>query len=164
MWLSEDSDGDAKMVFENAIHLHEHVRELGFPSLEPKFEDQHWQPDNFSVFENLIKTHSSALHSKVEEIGHLPLLRMLKSNWFSSIWTVQHITLAKEAVIYCGEANISWEVFAPAIPVLWGFATTEFIFKHSLPAEDCLYRLYKESVICRSVGGFARCWPVASLS
>lgn len=57
--------------------------------------------------------------------------RFLNSPWFSRLWPVQEVVLAKQVTILCGEHSISWERLAHFVRVL---------SKHSLgPLTDAIY-------------------------
>ncbi|KAH8650844.1 heterokaryon incompatibility protein-domain-containing protein, partial [Tricladium varicosporioides] len=43
------------------------------------------------------------------------LLELMQRPWFSRRWVVQEISLARQAVMYCGSDQISWQKFAVAV-------------------------------------------------
>ena len=43
------------------------------------------------------------------------LLELMQRPWFSRRWVVQEVALARDAVIYCGEDEITWKKFAVAV-------------------------------------------------
>jgi hypothetical protein len=43
------------------------------------------------------------------------LLDLMQRPWFSRRWAIQEISLAREAVLYCGEDKINWKDFATAV-------------------------------------------------
>ncbi|VUC35364.1 unnamed protein product [Clonostachys rosea] len=45
---------------------------------------------------------------------------LLQRSWFSRVWIVQEIQLAKDAVLRCGHDEMAWVEFRRAILALWG--------------------------------------------
>uniref|UniRef100_A0A0B7K7P8 Heterokaryon incompatibility domain-containing protein n=1 Tax=Bionectria ochroleuca TaxID=29856 RepID=A0A0B7K7P8_BIOOC len=45
---------------------------------------------------------------------------LLQRSWFSRVWIVQEIQLAKDAILRCGHDEIAWVEFRRAILALWG--------------------------------------------
>ncbi|KAF4996127.1 hypothetical protein FGRMN_4677 [Fusarium graminum] len=45
--------------------------------------------------------------------------QLLLQPWFSRVWIVQEIQLAQEAVLCCGQDEMSWDNFRNAIIILW---------------------------------------------
>lgn len=67
-------------------------------------------------------TWKSALQDSLEG-----LRRIVHHNWFRRIWTLQEISLARKAVVQCGDSKIQWTAFSNAL-------TFENVFmKQSVP-------------------------------
>ena len=59
----------------------------------------------------------------------MDILALLKRDWWSRVWIVQEITLAREAVVVCGKHSTPWDVFTfvAAIDSLnWGSGAGRF--------------------------------------
>ncbi|KAF2730727.1 hypothetical protein EJ04DRAFT_567496 [Polyplosphaeria fusca] len=45
----------------------------------------------------------------------LGLIALLERPWFKRAWVVQEIALAKNAIVYCGRYNFSWEILSKSL-------------------------------------------------
>ncbi|KAK4957639.1 hypothetical protein LTR10_005606 [Elasticomyces elasticus] len=74
---------------------------------------------------------SSTAHSEyVDNPMRRCLENFLRRRWFSRIWVVQEIVLAKEIVLICGDSHTYWEAFQAAVRAWY----PEHIIAEPLPA------------------------------
>ncbi|OAG09459.1 uncharacterized protein CC84DRAFT_1082351 [Paraphaeosphaeria sporulosa] len=59
------------------------------------------------LFDLIVKSFTPAIVAGMEELFKRP--------WFSRIWCVQEICLARDALVLCGEYEVSWESFGLAV-------------------------------------------------
>lgn len=69
---------------------------------------------------------------------------LLERSWFSRIWIIQEIQLAKHgAVVQCGRQHMQWSHFRSAVSCLWVSKSHDYDGGR-LPAFSALYRMLKE--------------------
>lgn len=71
----------------------------------------------FDVMREDGKQATAALaHIQFDEF--LAFMKLIRRPWWTRTWVVQEISLAKEALVVCGDKDINWDVFATAILIL----------------------------------------------
>lgn len=58
------------------------------------------------------------------------IAEVFNRDYFKRLWVIQEIRLAKEVVLYCGNASVSWERFFNAVNFLY---TSEHLFQLLIP-------------------------------
>jgi hypothetical protein len=116
VWLGKDKDGDSLMGFESAGRLFQIGRKFGLVSLEPPrtADKLEVESDLKTTFQN----HQSEIQLASQDIYVEALLSLLKSPWFTRIWTIQEIALSKAAVVQSGRRHVPWDTLATAIFIL----------------------------------------------
>ena len=134
VWLGEDARGQAKGAFafieelEGNLQYQKHILYDG--PLHPSVESRQLAND--------------VVESRRKSLNFKSLDWILQKPWFQRIWVVQEVSLAKEAVLICGEHTCNWEkfanvvtwVFASAFPS--GFVQSKNGWAHCACLRDCL--------------------------
>ncbi|KAE9369094.1 HET-domain-containing protein [Stipitochalara longipes BDJ] len=109
IWLGNESEG-SKEVVDYLTHIGNRFLERGGPILEPKVE-QHCEEHGA-----MNKVLWEEVYCDVEMMKKTDVI--WKRSWFSRRWVIQEVAFAKKATLFCGMAEIDWDVFAMAAEVL----------------------------------------------
>ncbi|KAL2672911.1 hypothetical protein Neosp_013628 [[Neocosmospora] mangrovei] len=66
--------------------------------------------------------HIASMHCGIFDKAGLhdlePVFKLFRRGWFSRRWIVQEISVARKAILLCGEEKLSWEKFAHSVALL----------------------------------------------
>lgn len=121
IWIGEDDEDTA-----DGINL---LKQVYAAALEGKLPD-------FSDMFFLEKKLEQAELPKYDSSMWKAVIDLYRRAWFSRIWVVQELAVARSAVVYCGRQSLPWSYFSNSAPcvhkaVTWNYFNSKLRFEYN---------------------------------
>lgn len=121
IWIGEDDEDTA-----DGINLLKQVYAAALEGKLPDFSDMFFLEEKLEQAE-LPKYDSSMWKAVID---------LYRRAWFSRIWVVQELAVARSAVVYCGRQSLPWSYFSNSAPcvhkaVTWNYFNSKLRFEYN---------------------------------